>query len=218
MSTFSEQTSARTALVVNKDGTLKPVVVKPTVTPEQYYKLCGLKKPEEFGKLCEWYYSDFGVCDCGKVALYGKSTGRSNMLNKYPFPQRRMVEYSAKHKCDVLVVDPTEYKYYGNCLLVSETSELTEEDWDMFYVAICENRDLQTYTKEGYVKDGFVVDDDDDDDVDAAYVPVADEDCDDGGEDEAELSSRETEEENMDKYIESDVEENSELSEDEYVE
>jgi hypothetical protein len=99
------------------------------------------------------------------VRLYAKKTGRAGQENKYEFPPP--VDNSL---------------FFGNCVLVNVDNDLKLNDWSLIYEQLYggfedigsedsedEDEDMGdvVLTKEGYAKDGFIVDDADDDD----YVP-----------------------------------------------
>lgn len=199
-------------IIVEKIGSLKSLTVK-DYKEEELYKKCGFKKPDGFSKQTEW-----GIKLDGKkyiVALFAKTDGKANTENKYDFPPP---------------VDTT--LFFGNCVLVSTIKKddgtfgfasLSLEQWDKMYeklfggfedlAATCaedeaEEDELDSIpaskkTKQGYLKDGFVVDSDSDEK--GEYV------SDDSDGDEEETEDSEEQEEVLE--IE-DI--GSELSEEEY--
>ena len=156
-------------IIVEKIGSLKSLTIK-DYKEEELHKKCGFKKPDGFSKQTEW-----GIKLDGKkylVALFAKTEGKANTENKYDFPPP---------------VDTT--LFFGNCLLVSSIKKddgsfgvvsLSVEQWDKMYeklfggfedlAATCaedeaEEDELDSIpaskkTKQGYLKDGFVVDSD----------------------------------------------------------
>lgn len=202
-------------VIVEKTGTLKSLTIK-DYKEEELYKKCGFKKPDGFSKQTEW-----GVKLEGKkfiVAVYAKSDGKANSENKYDFPPP---------------VDTA--LFFGSCALVCsikkddstwEIVSLSLEQWEKMYeklfggfedlAATCaedENEEdelanvpASKKTKQGYLKDGFVVDSESSDDKD-----------DFGSEDEDEEEEEETSEDvdGVDDGLElEDI--GSELSEEEY--
>ena len=202
-------------VIVEKTGTLKSLTIK-DYKEEELYKKCGFKKPDGFSKQTEW-----GVKLEGKkfiVAVYAKSDGKANSENKYDFPPP---------------VDTA--LFFGSCALVCsikkddgtwEIVSLSLEQWEKMYEklfggfedlsATCaedENEEdelanvpASKKTKQGYLKDGFVVDSESSDDKD-----------DFGSEDEDEDEEEETSEDvdGVDDGLElEDI--GSELSEEEY--
>jgi len=158
-------------VIVEKVGSLKSLTIK-DYKEEELYKKCGFKKPDGFSKQTEW-----GIKLDGKkylVAVFAKTEGKANTENKYDFPPP---------------VDTT--LFFGNCVLVSTIKKddgtfglvsLSLEQWDKMYeklfggfedlAATCaedeaEEDELDNIpdskkTKQGYLKDGFVVDSDSD--------------------------------------------------------
>ena len=202
-------------VIVEKTGTLKSLTIK-DYKEEELYKKCGFKKPDGFSKQTEW-----GIKLEGKkfiVAVYAKSDGKANSENKYDFPPP---------------VDTA--LFFGSCALVCsikkddgtwEIVSLSLEQWEKMYeklfggfedlAATCaedENEEdelanvpASKKTKQGYLKDGFVVDRESSDDKD-----------DFGSEDEDEEEEEETSEDvdGVDDGLElEDI--GSELSEEEY--
>ena len=202
-------------VIVEKTGTLKSLTIK-DYKEEELYKKCGFKKPDGFSKQTEW-----GIKLEGKkviVAVYAKSDGKANSENKYDFPPP---------------VDTA--LFFGSCALVCsikkddgtwEIVSLSLEQWEKMYeklfggfedlAATCaedENEEdelanvpASKKTKQGYLKDGFVVDSESSDDKD-----------DFGSEDEDEEEEEETSEDvdGVDDGLElEDI--GSELSEEEY--
>jgi len=83
------------------------------------------------------------------IQLYAKKRGKAGHENKYEFPPP--VD-------DIL--------YFGSCLLVNPSGDLTIEMWNDFYESIMQFEDIETEEEEepesgfnGYLKDGFVVSD-----------------------------------------------------------
>ena len=153
-------------IVVEKVGTLKQTIMK-KFSEEDLYKKCGFKKDTGFSKQTEWEIK----LDKNKyiVELYGKTDGKANMENKYDFPPP---------------VDTT--LFFGACVLVCKNAKdksvchLTTEMWDKMYEKLFGGfEDLSATahedenevdelaslpssykTKSGYLKDGFIVEDD----------------------------------------------------------
>jgi len=158
-------------IIVEKGGSLKSLTIK-DYKEEDLYKKCGFKKPDGFSKQTEW-----GIKLEGKkfvVALFAKTEGKANTENKYDFPP----------PVDTIL-------FFGSCLLVSSIKKddgsfgivsLSVEQWDKMYeklfggfedlTATCaedeaeedelDNIPASKKTKQGYLKDGFVVDSDSD--------------------------------------------------------
>lgn len=164
-------TSTLTILIVEKSGTLKSVSIKEKDYNESdLYKKCGFKKADGFEKQTEWSVKLNG--ERYFVSLFAKTDGKAGSENKYDFPP------------------PVDTKlFFGNCALVAINSEkkhtnLTVELWEKIYEKLFGGfEDLTTTVAEddneedeldkipdskktkngGYLKDGFVVDDDEED-------------------------------------------------------
>jgi len=198
-------------IIVEKSASLKSLTIK-DYKEEELYKKCGFKKSDGFVKQTEW-----GVKIEGKkyvVAVFGKTEGKANSENKYDFPP----------PVDTVL-------FFGSCALVCsvkkdetmwELTSLSLELWEKIYeklfggfedlAATCaedeeeedelDNIPASKKTKQGYLKDGFVVDSESSDDKEEY-----------GSDDEDEEEEDESEEQEEVLEIE-DI--GSELSEEEY--
>ena len=160
-------------IIIDKSGNCKQLNVK-DYKEEELYKKCGFKKADGLEKQHTWdvkvekekYY----------VTVYAKEDGKANMENKYDFPP------------------PIDNKlFFGSCAVIAQVknakgdfvmANLTEELWDKVYEKLfggfedltltCKEDEFEEdelehvpkhkKTKDGYLKDGFVVDSDKDDD------------------------------------------------------
>jgi hypothetical protein len=207
-------------LIVEKNGDIKESEIKEdAICAEELAKKCKFKKTDGYIKRTEWGYifkSDNGESCKIVVEMWGKDDGLANHENKYEFPP------------------PLDHDlYFGACVLIARDykniyTDLTEDMWDDIYEYLFggfesllanEDEDDDEYdeldgipmnrkTRDGYLKDGFVVDsnriidrigdedscgnsheDDDDnetedssdDDSDDNICEESDEDSDDGG-------------------------------------
>lgn len=168
-----------TILVVDKSGTIKEVSLK-SYDESELYKKAGFKTADGFKCYAEWNIEDLNDKSYS-ISVFGKIDGKANQENKYDFPPP---------------IDNT--LFFGSCIIVNKNEDdavsLTTDDWDSIYDYLFggfddlgdedteedddEDDDLPR-TKEGYVKDDFVVDDDEDD-----YEDDEEEDEDDDEEDE----------------------------------
>jgi len=154
-------------IIVEKLGSLKVLSIK-DFKEENLYKKCGFKKAEDFNKQTEW-----NVKYDGKkylIQVFAKADGRANSENKYEFPP------------------PIDTKlFYGSCAIVAQVkkdngicvySNLTLPVWNKIYEKLfggfedlaatakedeeeedeLANVPKEKKTKQGYLKDGFVVD------------------------------------------------------------
>ena len=135
------------AVVVHRDGKL--VATRLDCEEADYYKKCGFKSGDGFKLQAVWE----------GVHLYARGTGKANSENKYEFPPP---------------VDSA--LYFGRCLLVYKpdaVGNLSVPQWTALYNKLHggfetlgseeESEDDEDHTgnltREGYVKDGCVVDD-----------------------------------------------------------
>jgi hypothetical protein len=210
-------------IIVEKQGILKPLTIK-DFKEEELFKKCGFKKSDNFIKHAEWNLKFENNKYILKV--FGKIEGRPNSENKYDFPPP---------------IDNT--LFFGNCAIVASIKQnniIKETDlslamWNKMYEKLfggfedlvataiedeeeedeLENVPQKYKTKQGYLKDGFVVDgSDSDDDDDEEYCSEDD--------DTEELSYKNNNTKKSNKKTEKDEEEiiiediGSELSEDSY--
>jgi len=168
-----------TIIIVEKLGNLKPLSIKEFNT-EDLYKKCGFKKDTDFTKQIEWSIT----MDKQKyfIELYAKADGRATTENKYEFPP------------------PVDDKlFFGSCAIVAYLKnedhkvyiDLSVALWEKMYeklyggfedLAACaledENEEdelanipAKFKTKQGYLKDGFVIDNSDEDELDTcSYI------------------------------------------------
>ena len=154
-------------IIVEKGGSLKALAVK-DFKLDELYKKCGFKKGEDFVKQVEWNAKYDGKKYF--VEVYAKTDGRPNSENKYDFPP------------------PIESTlFFGNCAILAylkksdgsaEYVSLSLPLWNKIYEKLfggfedlaataaedeAEEDELanvpkEKKTKQGYLKDGFVVD------------------------------------------------------------
>ena len=158
-------------IIVEKNGNLKSLAIK-NFKEEDLFKKCGFKKEDGFVKQVDWnvkYNSNKYI-----VSVFAKTEGRANLENKYDFPP------------------PIDTKlFFGNCVIVAKIKgdtnanyiNLTLEMWEKMYeklfggfedlavTAVEDEEEIDELadipkdkkTKQGYLKDGFVVDSDGED-------------------------------------------------------
>jgi hypothetical protein len=195
-------------IIVEKTGQLKSLMIK-DFKEEELYKKCSFKKAEDFVKQTEWKIKTEG--NKWFISVYGKIDGRPFSENKYDFPP----------PIDTRLL-------FGNCAIVAKIknnenqlvfTNLTLQIWEKMYEKLFggfedlsatakedeeEEDELagipkEQKTKDGYLKDGFVVSSDSDE-------------KDEESEEEFEDSDEEEEEEEEELILEI----GSELSEDKY--
>jgi len=149
-------------VLVDKTGNLSTVNVK-SISRDILYKKCGFKKENGFNKKTTWTVSV--KVDEEKeqhtVELWARDFGNANTENKYDFPP----------PCDTVL-------YFGCCCLIKvdgdEIYDLDMGTWKKIYEKLFGGfEDLKSEsesedeldevpddmkTKDGYLKDGFVVD------------------------------------------------------------
>ena len=171
-------------IIVEKQGTLKSLSIK-DYKEEELFKKCGFKKADNFIKHAEWNLKFENNKYILKV--FGKIEGRPGGENKYDFPPP---------------IDNT--LFFGNCAIVAsiknnnivKETDLSLVMWNKMYEKLFggfedlvataiedeeEEDELEAIsqkfkTKQGYLKDGFVVDGSDDEDEDEDYCSEDEED------------------------------------------
>ena len=153
-------------IIISKGGDLKEIRIKET-TLNNLYSKCGFKKMDGFEKSNVWNvkFNEDNIC----IELFGKKEGRANYENKYDLPP------------------PTDNTlFFGSIALLARYEneskgyfKLTKENWNRIYEKLfggfedlgsstlvledeeeedeLKNINEKYNTKEGYLKDGFVV-------------------------------------------------------------
>lgn len=151
-------------ILVDKSGKLKSIKTD-GLDLEALCKKCGFKSIDGFALAHTWSVA-FNEIEY-KLCLYGKTAGRANSENKYEFPPP-MDNTLFFGSCVVLNIengivadlsvkdfeDIMEHLYGGFEDVESEDAESSDDDLGL------------PKTKDGYVKDDFVVDSDDEDEGD----------------------------------------------------
>jgi hypothetical protein len=171
-------------LIVEKNGNIKETKVK-SLQVSELYKKAGFKSEEGFLEpVVSWprpgvdpFTLDY------QIQVFGKTKGRAGQENKYDFPPP---------------IDTT--LFFGNVAMIAVRPDggvvdLTMSAWEMVYEQLFggfedlvdshgrplddseeDSEDLELegveYTKEGYVKDDFIVDDDEEEYVEEEEKPV----------------------------------------------
>ena len=168
------------AVIVDKNSNKKESALNYDYT--EFYKKCNYRNNNNFDVRHTWEFKEQG--ETYYISVFAKDKGRANSENKYDLPPP---------------IDST--LYYGTLLIVKTFTKgsfekdnldnLTIEQWEKCYEKLFggfeslgeddseEPDELDEIsdsekTKEGYHKDGFVVDDDDEEDAD--YLPDDEED------------------------------------------
>jgi hypothetical protein len=169
-------------VVVEKTGTLKTISIK-DFAENTLYKKVGLKSGEGFLLQHTWGAED-GIDQ--SIRLYGKKTGRAGQENKYDFPPPVdealffgpcvLVGFDSKTGAVVDLTDDDweeiyEYLFGGFEDIGSSDESDDEEDVntdDELEAMQKQNGVVVKQTKEGYVKDGFIVEDGDEEEEEDA--------------------------------------------------
>ena len=157
-----------TVLIIEKSGNIKEQNIK--FDENELYKKAGHSSQTGFKCYTEWNIENLNDKSYN-ISVYGKTNGRANSENKYEFPPP---------------IDNT--LFFGNCLIVNKHNNvpvsITSDDWDDIYEYLYggfedlgdedseedeEDDEGIPLTKQGYAKDGFIVDDEDDEEEDDEY-------------------------------------------------
>ena len=156
-------------VIVQKTGELKEANIKEidnTINYDELYKKCGFRKPDGFDHIGTW--DDNIVDDINyNISLYARRTGKAGTENKYDFPPPEdntlfFGDTLLLAKQNDAVVDLTINTWltiyenlFGGFENLNDTAKEDEEEEDEL-----ENVPANMKTKTGgYLKDGFVVDD-----------------------------------------------------------
>lgn len=163
-------------VVIDRSGELKTVAAK-DISAATLYKRAGLKSGEGFVLRHTWGQDD-GLDQ--QIELYAKTSGKAGQENKYDFPPP-VDETLFFGPCVLIGKDPAtgqavdldeedwegiyEFLFGGFEDLGSEDSDSDEElDTDDELEAIAKSTgQVIAQTKQGYAKDGFIVDDEEED-------------------------------------------------------
>jgi len=154
-------------IIVEKAGTLKSLAVK-DFKLEELYKKCGFKKGDDFLKQTEWTFKTEGKKYY--IELYGKTDGRPGAENKYDFPPP-VDSVLLFGSCALVAYSKGEKKYFADLTLPmwnkayeklfggfedlsANANDDNDEGVEDELAAVSKSKK----TKQGYLKDGFVVD------------------------------------------------------------
>jgi len=159
-------------IIVEKVGTLKSLAIK-DFKLEELYKKCGFKKGDDFLKQSEWNTKFDG--NKYIIEVYGKTDGRPGSENKYDFPPP--IESTLLFGSCVLIarIKKDDGQYVFTNLFINMWTKIYEKLFggfeDLTTTAIEDENEEDELalvpkskkTKNGYLKDGFVVDSSDGD-------------------------------------------------------
>ena len=147
-------------ILINKNGSLEE---KKCDKLQDLYKKCGFKKKDNFELRHKYSFNN------NHYLLYSKNVGRAGQENKYELPPPLDKELYFGKMCLVKVhnkiersINKEEWKNIYNKLM-GGFEDINDDDEDSDDEL--ENIDKNKKTKNGYLKDDFVVDDDDDEEV-----------------------------------------------------
>lgn len=156
-----------TILIIEKGGSIQEHELK-TYNEAELYKKAGFKSASGFELQTEWGAEIYGKAY--SVSVFGKDAGRAGQENKYEFPPPidsvllfgSCVLVNKENNKAVSITKSQWTKVYEHLFggfddIGEEDSELSEDDVD----------DDVSRTKEGYVKDDFIVDDDEEEDYES---------------------------------------------------
>ena len=148
-------------VVIKKNGTLCDLDWKKNIDFKNMYKKAGFRKDSDFAKRHTWKIKEDDF-----ISVYSKNTGRANTENKYELPPP--VDSDLYFGKLVVIRHSEQNPTTENCL------DLTFEEWKTIYEKLMggfedldndeeeseeEYVDPEDLTKQGYKKDGFVVED-----------------------------------------------------------
>jgi len=162
-------------IIVEKTGALKMLAIK-DFKEDELFKKCGFKKQDDFIEQTQWSIKLNGSKYI--VQVFAKTDGRANSENKYDFPppidtklffgncaiiaKKQDVSDNGKFKYSNLSLELWEKMYeklFGGFEDLTMTAIEDENEVDEL-----ENVPKDKKTRDGYLKDGFVVDSSDTDD------------------------------------------------------
>lgn len=146
---------------ISKGGEIEQKNTKHKINGDNLFKLCNYKSESGFEKL---YCFPFDKVDAENgYEVYGKKNGRANSENKYEFPPPIDTELYfgslciVKRKCDEIVdLNIDEWtSVYEN--LFGGFEDIEDSDGERSMDSEVYSSD--EYTKEGYHKDSFIIED-----------------------------------------------------------
>ena len=156
-------------IIVEKNATLKILSIK-DFKEDDLFKKCGFKKAEDFTKQNQWTVKLNG--DKYIISVFAKTEGRANNENKYDFPPP--IDTKLFFGNCAIVAKKQDTTNDGTFKYTNLSLELWEKIYeklfggfeDLALTAIedeneideLENIPKEKKTKDGYLKDGFVVD------------------------------------------------------------
>jgi hypothetical protein len=174
---------SQTILLIDKNSSIKELKVKLIESHEEFcsslYKKCGFKKDTQFSKQTSWdtNLTITNVKETIRITVYAKTDGRANFENKYEFPPpidsqlffgtccvyaEKISNNSTPEPFDLSIpLWKTIYeKLFGGFEdLINSNGNDDDDENDDDEIQLFHKSKI---TKSGYLKDGFVVNDNDD--------------------------------------------------------
>ena len=203
-------------IFVNKGGYIKDSSIKLNSISE-LYKKCGLKTNKHFENVHTWNHKG------AYYSVFAKVNGKANTENKYELPPP--IDNELYFGTMVIVKHSTK-----NLKHVEDIDDLTKKDWLVVYEEMfggfedlddeeeeSEEEEIPEHlkTKQGYMKDGFVVDDDEEDDD---YEPEDEEESEEESEEDTNEETNDDDESYEEYSEETDNNDSEEVDEDEHDE
>tara|TARA_Y100000816_G_C26078052_1_gene567756 strand:+ start:869 stop:1384 length:516 start_codon:yes stop_codon:yes gene_type:complete len=148
-------------LIIDKFGNINEIETN-KLTKEDLYKKCNYRKSKNFEMLHKWVIKKY------IIELHGKREGKANFENKYEFPPPidnelyfgSLALVNVNEEGEMLDICKNEWlkiykNLYGGFENLADTAEEDELEIDEL-----KNIPIKMKTSGGYLKDGFVVDDD----------------------------------------------------------
>lgn len=202
-------------VIVEKNGNCNEVIIN-DYHENELYKKCNFRKQEGFEKKHTWNIKIKNVKY--NISLYARASGKHNNVNKFEFPPPldntllygncalvNVKNDGSVKDLDIKTWNSIYEKLYGGFENLNDTNEQDEEETDEL-----DHVPSNSKTKEGFLKDGFVVDNDSDNEnynEDTDSLETSDEDDDDNNEDSADDYSENGSELSPEDYIYSSDEE-----------
>ena len=164
-------------ILIERNGDVKQISTKNKLEMKELYKKCKFRNDNDFDKRATW------TCDGSYISIYAKDSGKSKTENKTELPAPIDVPL---YFGPILVLRHSDEK-------ITETNiiDMTKDVWDNFYeksmggsVSLGEEDSYseeeihpeEDLTKDGYLKDGFVVEEEEEDIEDEQYIPEIEDD------------------------------------------
>ena len=164
-------------IIVERTGVLKMLAIK-EFKEDELFKKCGFKKAEDFLEQTMWTAKYDGKKYC--IQVFAKEEGRANSENKYDFPPP--IDNKLFYGCCAIVAHIKNMD--GSKLYVNLSLPMWEKIYEKLFGGFedigataaeddneedeLDNVPKHKKTKNGYLKDGFVVDSSDADESESA--------------------------------------------------